>query len=79
VNVPEFGFNERSGEYMIEGHGVDPDIVVDQDPIAVLGGRDPQLERAVQEVLRLMRENPKSLPTRPAPPVRVAPRVTDGQ
>jgi tricorn protease len=79
VNVPEFGFNSVSGEYIIEGHGVDPDIEVDQDPMAVLGGRDPQLERAVQEVLRLMRENPKSLPTRPSPPVRFAPRATDGQ
>ena len=70
VNVPEFGFASVSGEYIIEGHGVDPDIEVEQDAIAVINGRDPQLERSVQEVLRLMRENPKSLPTRPTPPVR---------
>jgi tricorn protease len=70
VNVPEFGFNSVTGEWIIEGYGVDPDIEVDQDPVAVINGRDPQLERAVQEVIRLMRENPKSLPTRPAPPVR---------
>ncbi|CAN5802424.1 S41 family peptidase [soil metagenome] len=70
VNVPEFGFNSVTGEWIIEGYGVDPDIEVDQDPIAVINGRDPQLERAVQEVERLMRENPKRLPTRPAPPVR---------
>jgi tricorn protease len=71
VNVPEFGFNSVTGEWIIEGYGVDPDIEVDQDPIAVLNGRDPQLERAVQEVLRLMREQPRTLPTRPAAPVRV--------
>ncbi len=70
VNVPEFGFNSVTGEWIIEGYGVDPDIEVAQDPIAVIEGRDPQLERAVQEVLRLMAENPKSLPQRPAPPVR---------
>jgi tricorn protease len=70
VNVPEFGFNSVTGEWIIEGYGVDPDIEVEQDPIAVIQGRDPQLERAVQEVLRLMAENPKSRPTRPAPPVR---------
>jgi tricorn protease len=70
VNVPEFGFNSVSGEYIIEGHGVDPDIEVEQDPIAVLNGRDPQLERSVQEVLRLIEQNPRSLPARPAPPVR---------
>ncbi len=69
VNVPEFGFNSVTGEYIIEGYGVDPCIEVDQDPIAVIEGRDPQLERAVQEVLRLMEENPRSLPERPAPPV----------
>jgi tricorn protease len=70
VNVPEFGFNAVTGEYIIEGHGVDPDIHVSQDPIAVIGGRDPQLERAVQEVLRMVEQDPKRLPARPAPPVR---------
>jgi tricorn protease len=70
VNVPEFGFNSVTGEWIIEGYGVDPDIEVEQDPIAVIQGRDPQLERAVQEVLRLMAENPRSMPTRPAAPVR---------
>ena len=66
-----YGFNSVTGEWIIEGYGVDPDIEVDQDPIAVLSGRDPQLERAVQEVLRIMREKPMVLPTRPAPPVRI--------
>jgi tricorn protease len=70
VNVPEFGFNSVTGEWIIEGHGVDPDIEVEQDPIAVIQGRDPQLERAVQEVLRRMQDNPRALPVRPAPPVR---------
>lgn len=70
VNVPEFGFNSVSGEWIIEGVGVEPDIEVDQDPIAVIEGQDPQLERAVREVLRLMEQNPKSMPERPAPPVR---------
>jgi tricorn protease len=70
VNVPEFGFSSVTGEWIIEGYGVDPDIEVEQDPIAVIHGRDPQLERAVQEVERLMRDNPKRLPVRPAPPVR---------
>ena len=71
VNVPEFGFNAVNGEWIIEGYGVDPDIVVEQDPVAVLNGKDPQLERAVQEVLRQMGETPKKLPARPAAPVKV--------
>ncbi len=68
VNVPEFGFADVNGNWIIEGHGVDPDIVVENDPKSVIAGRDPQLERGVQEVLRLIQEHPKKLPGRAAPP-----------
>lgn len=70
VNVPEFGFASPEGEWIIEGRGVDPDIVVENDPASILAGRDPQLERAVAEVMREIETNPKRLPARPAPPVR---------
>jgi tricorn protease len=70
VNVPEFGFASPEGEWIIEGRGVNPDIVVENDPRSLLEGRDPQLERAVQEVLRAIEQQPKHLPERPAPPVR---------
>lgn len=70
VNVPQFGTNDVDGEYVIEGYGVDPDIEVDNDPGSVLAGRDPQLERAVEEILKSMREDPKRLPSRPADPVK---------
>jgi len=71
VNVPEFGFTNAKGEWIIEGHGVDPDIEVDNDPRAVIQGKDPQLERAVAEVLNRMKTNPGKLPTRPADPVKL--------
>jgi tricorn protease len=70
VNVPEFGFTDVNGNWIIEGHGVDPDIVVENDPKSIIAGRDPQLERGVQEILRLMQEHPKKLPGRVAPPVK---------
>jgi tricorn protease len=70
VNVPESGTNAVTGEWVIEGHGVDPDIEVENDPKSVIAGRDPQLERGVEEVLKLMRKNPRHLPQRPADPVR---------
>jgi tricorn protease len=73
VNVPEFGFASVQGQWIIEGHGVDPDIEVENDPRSLIAGRDPQLERGVAEVLRLMQEHPRRLPSRPAPPVK-APR-----
>ena len=70
VNVPQFGTNGADGSWVVENVGVEPDIEVENDPRAVIAGRDPQLERAVEEVLRMIREDPKRLPQRPAPPVK---------
>jgi tricorn protease len=70
VNVPEFGFASATGEWIIEGHGVDPDIEVENDPRAVIEGHDPQLERAVDEVLKQLKEKPVALPKKPAAPVK---------
>jgi tricorn protease len=70
VFVPEFGAADAEGHWIIEGHGVDPDIVVEQDPVAVLGGHDPQLERGVQELMKLLPMIPGGLPGRPAPPIK---------
>jgi tricorn protease len=70
VEVPEFGFTSTDGKWIIEGHGVDPDIPVENDPKSVIAGHDPQLERGVQEILKLIQAHPKHLPARPAPPNR---------
>lgn len=70
VNVPEFGTNGVDGSWVIEGRGVDPDIEVTNDPKSLLAGRDPQLERAVEEILAAMKREPRKLPARPADPVK---------
>ena len=70
VNVPEFGFTNARGEWIIEGHGVDPDIVVENDPKSVIAGRDPQLERAVTEIMNQLKTRNAKLPPRPAAPVK---------
>lgn len=70
VNVPEFGFASPDGKWVIEGEGVSPDIVVDNDPKSVIEGRDPQLERGIEEVMRRITANPKKLPSRPPDPVK---------
>ena len=70
VFVPRSGTNAPTGEWIIEGHGVDPDIKVENDPASLLAGRDLQLERGVQEVLKRMAEKPMALPRRPADPVK---------
>jgi tricorn protease len=69
VNVPEFGLANKEGEWIIEGYGVDPDIEVDNDPQSVIAGKDPQLERAIAEVMSRLKQ-PVKLPPRPAPPVK---------
>ncbi len=68
VFVPEFGSADEHGRWIIEGHGVDPDIVVEQDPVEVLKGRDPQLERGVEELMKMLPAEPAGLPVRPSPP-----------
>jgi tricorn protease len=75
IFVPEFGsVSIQTGDWTIEGHGVDPDIEVRNDPKSVIAGRDPQLERGVAEVLKKIEANPKSYPKRPAGPDRTQPR-----
>jgi tricorn protease len=70
VNVPEFGFANTKGEWIIEGYGVDPDIEVENDPKSVISGKDPQLERAVTEVMNKLKVKPTIWPKRPADVVR---------
>jgi tricorn protease len=71
VNVPEFGFSNTKGQWIIEGHGVDPDIEVDNDPRSEIQGKDLQLERAVAEILSRMKTNPPVHPVRPPDPVKL--------
>ncbi|UCG53140.1 MAG: PDZ domain-containing protein, partial [Candidatus Latescibacterota bacterium] len=70
VYVPEYGFVNTEGEWDIENWGVEPDIVVENDPKLVIEGRDPQLERGIEEIMKMLKAEPKPLPKRPPDPVR---------
>lgn len=72
TNVPQSALANAKGEYIIEGYGVDPDIEVDNDPRSVLAGGDPQLERAVTELMKKI-ATPVKLPKRPADPIKYKP------
>ena len=65
VTVPTFRMLSTSGEWFEEGHGVEPDIEVLDHPTAMSKGGDPQLERAIEEVLRLLESNPPAQPEVP--------------
>jgi len=67
--APRGGFFSREGKWAVENEGVTPDIDVENFPKDVIAGRDPQLERAVQEALRLLKEKPVDrLMKEPPPP-----------
>ncbi|HET9982180.1 MAG TPA: PDZ domain-containing protein [Longimicrobiales bacterium] len=70
ITAPRGGFYNLKGEWDVENIGVSPDIEVEQTPKDVIAGKDPQLERAVQEALRLLAQNPVKLLPEPKPPVR---------
>ncbi len=69
--APNVGFWTEEEGFGIENVGIAPDIEVEQDPALVAAGRDPQLERAIEEVMRQLEANPVVRPTRPPFPVRV--------
>jgi tricorn protease len=70
VTVPTFGIYNTKGEWIIEGDGVDPDIEVVDDPGRMANGGDPQLERAVAELLKALKKNPPPKAKKPAYPNR---------
>ena len=72
ITAPTLAFYNLKGEWDVENIGVAPDIEVDYTVAEVMKGRDPQLERAVQEALRLLELNPVKRVPRPAPIDRVS-------
>jgi tricorn protease len=58
VNQSNNAFYNNEGKWLVENHGVDPDIVVDNDPASVMAGKDPQLEAAIKEVMKEIKEEP---------------------
>ena len=67
--APRGGFITRDGKWAIENEGVAPDIDVENWPKDVIAGRDPQLERAVEEAMKLLKAKPYDrMMTEPAPP-----------
>ncbi|MEM1125447.1 MAG: PDZ domain-containing protein [Bacteroidota bacterium] len=68
--APRGGFFDVDGEWAVEGVGVAPDIEVIQTPADVMAGRDPQLDRAIDEALRLLDTERVVLQDEPAAPLR---------
>ncbi len=77
VSAPTFAFYEKDGTWGIEGHGVEPDIEVVDDPAEMQDGNDPQLNTAIEHMLAEIQANPYVPPKRPAYPDRSGFGITD--
>ena len=70
VRVPgSTSFDPNTGEWIIENYGVDPDILLDNDPIKEYAGTDQQLLKAIEVALEQIKtqKSHKDLPGKPAP------------
>jgi len=70
ITVPTFGFYKKDGTWAVEGHGVDPDLEVMDDPAKMVNGDDPQLLAGVQWLQKQLETWKFDRPKRPAPPDR---------
>lgn len=70
TSAPTFAFYEKDGTWGVEGHGVDPDIEVIDDPALMVNGEDPQLDVAIRHMLEELQRNPYNPPKRPPYPNR---------
>jgi len=64
----ETGVYGPERKWLIEGHGVDPDMVVDNLPHATFEGHDAQLDAAMEYLNKMLRDHPYSVPPPPAYP-----------
>ena len=77
ITPPQFGlYSVDGGEWMIEGHGVEPDIDVENHPAEVLAGKDSQLEAAIAYVQQRMADDPRVFPDPPPYPDKSKPEFT---
>ena len=69
LRKPEFAPYAKDGKsWIIEGHGVDPDIVVDNDPAREFRGEDQQLDKGIEVILEELKTKGRTLPPPPAWP-----------
>ena len=65
VTVPTFRMYNPDGTWFREGHGVDPDIAVPEDLSMMAKGKDPQLEKGIEEIKSLLKTKGYNAPARP--------------
>ncbi|MBX3015141.1 MAG: PDZ domain-containing protein [Caldilineaceae bacterium] len=72
---PEYSFWFQDVGWNVENHGAEPDIEVDITPQDYRSGRDPQLERAIEEIMQRLAEQPLLKPDLATRPSRALPKL----
>jgi tricorn protease len=71
LRKPEFAPYAKDGsKWIMEGHGVDPDIVVDNDPAREFRGEDQQLDQGIAVILAELQTKARTLPPPPPGPIK---------
>jgi tricorn protease len=70
MTAPRGGFYNLDGEWDVENVGITPDIEIEMTPKDVIEGHDPQLEKAVETAVKLLKEHPVNIKPEPAAPIR---------
>jgi tricorn protease len=65
ITIPEFSIYGLDSQWVLENHGVEPDIEVDDLPGEVMAGKDAQLDRGIQHIMEQMKQHPMNLPEPP--------------
>jgi tricorn protease len=78
ITVPEEALYGLDSQWVIENHGVVPDMTVDDSPADWIGGHDPQLEAGVHYLLDELKKHPAGLPP-PPPPLPAYPPEARGE
>jgi len=65
IYVPNYGAWAVDGKWVIEGSGAVPDVPVDQDPMMLMEGKDPQLDAAIKIIMDDLKAHPFSIPQPP--------------
>ncbi|MGV3615583.1 MAG: S41 family peptidase [Fimbriimonas sp.] len=74
ATAAEYGVYGPEGKWLIEGHGVDPDMVVDNLPHETFKGKDAQLEAAIAHLLKEIKDKPVPVPPAPKYPNKALPK-----
>jgi len=66
ITIPEHSLYGLDGKWVIENHGVDPDITIEDDPADIMEDKDVQLDAAVKYLMDKLATNPHTLPPAPS-------------